>query len=295
MKIVMEQPIKINHLLSAFKLFNYFQLVFVLSIGILYLNNWLLIIICQMLLGLIFAHGLELQHGCIHLNMFRSKILNRIFGSLLGLPMLVSYTHYRVQHMYHHKYLGTEKDAELFNYEESSLKSLNSFILRAWNFARIPSLFDNFSKFIQGKYPLSFNTYANKREALLEYFVLTVLFSIAFFVSITNISILFWKLWLIPWLLFGEFFHFLIELPEHIDCDRNDQDIFVNTRSIETNPVVNYLVNGNNYHVEHHLYPNIPVHNLKLVHEKIKQDIKFLSRSYITFYYNLFLIKLTVK
>ncbi|MEC5293519.1 hypothetical protein VSX64_23335 [Aurantimonas sp. C2-6-R+9] len=41
-------------------------------------------------LGLIFAHGLELQHEALHGILLRGETANRLAGSLLGAPMLAS-------------------------------------------------------------------------------------------------------------------------------------------------------------------------------------------------------------
>ena len=56
------------------------------------------------LLGLMYAHMIELQHQCLHDTAFRrGSGWNRAIGVLLGLPMLVSYSHYRAVHLHHHR------------------------------------------------------------------------------------------------------------------------------------------------------------------------------------------------
>src|SRR5438128_669073 len=49
------------------------------------------------LLGLMYAHLIELQHQALHGVGFRSQWWNRVIGSLLGVPMLVSYTDFQVK------------------------------------------------------------------------------------------------------------------------------------------------------------------------------------------------------
>ncbi|MCC3406042.1 MAG: fatty acid desaturase [Microcoleus sp. PH2017_10_PVI_O_A] len=275
---------KVDHVYSFAKLLNYFALVVFLSVGIIFLQDWKLSIILQLLLGLTFAHGLELQHECLHHNFFKSKILNRFFGFLFGVPMLVSYTHYRVQHLHHHKYLGTEKNAEIFDYDESSLESFNKLVVRAWNFARVPTFFSTLFNFMKGKYPEVFSTDKAKKDVLIEYLVLVTIFITLLSISVFDLSLIPLKIWFIPWLVFGELFHFLIELPEHLYCKKTTTDVFLNTRSIETNPIISYITNGNNYHVEHHLYPSVAVHNLEKVHHTIRPKIEYLSLSYFDFF-----------
>jgi fatty acid desaturase len=279
---------KVNHLHSFKKLLTYFTLVVFLSVGIIFIQDWKLIIILQLLLGITFAHGLELQHECLHHNFFRSKILNRFFGFLFGVPMLVSYTHYRVQHLHHHKYLGTEKNAEIFDYDDSSLESLNKLFVRAWNFARVPTFFSTLFNLMKGKYPEVFSTDKAKKDVLIEYFVLVTIVLTVFSISVFDVSLIPLKIWFIPWLVFGEFFHFIIELPEHLYCNKTTTDVFLNTRSFETHPIISYITNGNNYHVEHHLYPSVAVHNLDKVHHAIRHQIEYLSLSYFDFFVEIF-------
>ncbi|MEG4499077.1 fatty acid desaturase [Microcoleus sp. F10-C6] len=279
---------KVDHIRSFAKLLTYFALLVSLSVGIIVFQDWKLIIILQLVLGITFAHGLELQHECLHHNFFNSKILNRFFGFLFGVPMLVSYTHYRVQHLHHHKYLGTEKNAEIFDYDESSLESFNKLFVRAWNFARIPTFFSTLFSLMKGEYPEVFSTDKAKKDVLIEYLVLVTIFLTLFSITVFNVSLIPLKIWFIPWLVFGELFHFLIELPEHIYCNKTTTDVFLNTRSVETHPIISYITNGNNYHVEHHLYPSVAVHNLDKVHHPIRHKIEYLSVSYFDLFVEIF-------
>jgi fatty acid desaturase len=75
-------------------------------------------------LGLMYAHGVELQHQALHNTAFPSKPWNRFVGFFLGLPLLVSYSDYQYSHLRHHRLLGTGDDRELFNYGYDRLTSL---------------------------------------------------------------------------------------------------------------------------------------------------------------------------
>src|ERR1043166_623819 len=99
---------KRNALRSTIKVLIYVGGAAALITGILSFEGWAPILLCQMLLGLVYAHGVELVHECLHHNMFRHPLLNRLFGSLAGMPMLVSYSHCKYQHLHHHKYVGTD-------------------------------------------------------------------------------------------------------------------------------------------------------------------------------------------
>jgi fatty acid desaturase len=45
-----------------------------------------------------------------------------------------------------------------------------------------------------------------------------------------------------------------------------------------------WLTNANNFHVEHHLLPNLPFSCLPRVHEELRTACHFYSRSYTAFF-----------
>ena len=59
------------------------------------------------LLGAGMAHGVELSHQALHHTGFQSRRLNEVLGVAMGLPMLVSFYEYRINHLKHHALLGT--------------------------------------------------------------------------------------------------------------------------------------------------------------------------------------------
>src|ERR1044071_2506306 len=81
-------------------------------------------IVPAILLGMAYAHAVELQHQCLHTTAYKSRVWNRIVGVILGLPSFVSFSDYQNSHLKHHRLLGTPEDKEFFNY---AYKKLNSF------------------------------------------------------------------------------------------------------------------------------------------------------------------------
>jgi fatty acid desaturase len=80
-------------------------------------------------LGLIYAHGVELQHQALHNTAFPSKFWNRVVGFFMGLPLLVSFSDYQYSHLRHHRLLGTGDDREFFNYGYDRLTSLKPLLM----------------------------------------------------------------------------------------------------------------------------------------------------------------------
>lgn len=79
------------------------------------------------LVGAMLAHSVELQHQCLHGTAYKNRRLNDLVGFLLGLSMLVSFRHYKYVHMHHHARLGTDEDAEFFDYTKKKQKNRLAF------------------------------------------------------------------------------------------------------------------------------------------------------------------------
>ncbi len=247
---------------------------------ILALEHWLPILFAQLLLGLAFAHGVELSHEALHHNMVRQRWANRLVGRIVAAPLLVSFTQYRQQHLHHHRYVGTPEDRELFDYDKSLLETPRSFISRAFNIARIPTFLRTYAGMLRGQWPEVIDTPQLRRDFFLEYTALLLLFVVAVGATLTGATSAFLLAWFIPWLVFGELFHFLFELPEHLGRDKLDRDRVVNTRSYRCPDWLGYVLNGNNFHVEHHLYPRVAVHRLAEVNAALDAARHHTLRSY---------------
>src|SRR5215471_16117967 len=86
----------------------------------------------SLVLGLVYAHAVELQHQCLHNTAYRRKAINRLVGVPLGLPMYVSFSDYQNSHLKHHRLLGTPEDKEFFNYSYQKLRSPLALIPHLW-------------------------------------------------------------------------------------------------------------------------------------------------------------------
>ena len=220
------------------------------------------------MLGVAYAHGVELQHEALHGNLFATPALNRAVGFLTGAPMLVSFTQYRAYHLHHHRCVGTARDEELFDYTARSLGNPLSMAVRMWNLIKIPSFLVTFLGMLQGDYPDKVRP-ADRRALLIECSLLLGLLALAL-AGPPALRDHLLMLWVVPWLLVAEPLHFLVEVPEHIGCDRSDRSILRNTRSYTAHPFWAYLTNFNNFHIEHHLFPTIPAHRLGVLHARTR-------------------------
>lgn len=75
----------------------------------------------------------------------------------------------------------------------------------------------------------------------------------------------------LPTMFGGSLRHFFA-LSQHVGLVQNVRDYRLNTRTIHLGPVLGFLYMNMQYHLEHHLYPNVPYYNLPALHELIKDQ-----------------------
>lgn len=257
-----------------------------LALAVLLGSGWVSVV-AMMLLGFMYAHAIELQHECIHNTAYRSRRWNRVAGVLLGLPMLVSFSDFQTSHLRHHRLLGTSKDKEFFGDGPESLTSVRKLILHMFMLRYYRGLARHIFKALVETMNRNGASQRMVRQVRFEYALMGVsLFAVAL-ITVYFQTAAFLKLWLIP-LLAAIPVHSLIEMPEHFGCDSQTTDVLKNTRSIKASKVAIWFTNGNNFHVEHHWLPSVPVNNLEKVHRLLEGRIKHYEPSYWSFYRKVF-------
>jgi fatty acid desaturase len=229
--------------------------------------------------GLLFAHMLELVHSCIHGTAFGSRRVDRIAGVLLGLPMLVSFSDYRDNHLEHHRTLGKSEKKDFFGYEFDNMTTWLSFALHL---------------LMIGHYR---NSAKNMVRAAIGWRWRTIP-AARFNSHIEHLLMMLWLLVPLVALLLGHTgpvliqvlplmvavpCHVLIELPEHWHCRPVDNPL-AHTRSISASRIAVWFTNGNNYHFEHHLCPWLSNNALRSVQQQLHKDVVHYHPSYFDFY-----------
>ena len=73
--------------------------------------------------------------------------------------------------------------------------------------------------------------------------------------------------------LFGTWLMPIYGYTQHAGLAENVLDHRLNCRTIYMNPINRFLYWNMNYHVEHHMFPLVPYHNLPKLHEAVKDDM----------------------
>jgi Na+-transporting NADH:ubiquinone oxidoreductase subunit F len=72
--------------------------------------------------------------------------------------------------------------------------------------------------------------------------------------------------------LYGAWLQLVYGLQQHAGLAEDVLDHRLNTRTIYLNPINRYLYWNMGYHIEHHMFPMVPYHNLGRLHELMKAD-----------------------
>lgn len=241
-----------------------------------------------LLLALVYCHAVELQHQCLHRVAFRRVWMHRLVGVPLGLPLLVAYSHYRARHLQHHRYLGTDRDAEFFGFDTGRPLTWRRFLTGLLDYKRLTDVLRNIQRSVRKswRYTEGEISEASRRTIMADYRIvgafLVVMLALASVGAAREVMVL----WLLP-LLIGIPIHFLIELPEHVMCDTTTTETLRNTRSITGSWFSTWLTNGNNLHIEHHLSMTVPLPRLRAHHRTVQRHADVVDRSYFTFYRDL--------
>ncbi|MEU7428120.1 fatty acid desaturase [Streptomyces sp. NPDC040750] len=244
--------------------------------------------IAIILLGLSYAHLVELQHECLHEHAYRSRKLNRFFGVICGLFMLNSYWHYKHDHLRHHAFLGTPQNQEFFNYRFKRLHSWYGigFIIATMHPGRYGVVARDMARSLTGRAPDGVERPLDARKVRSEYWLLvcTVAAGITFTV-VTGSLFLLWA-WILPAVLVAEPAHFLIEMPEHFGLNtQSDPNVLANTRTIKSSRVGQWYTNYNNLHTAHHFHQGVPMAQAEALHALIAGRVEATEKSYWSFYW----------
>ncbi len=74
-------------------------------------------------------------------------------------------------------------------------------------------------------------------------------------------------------LMYGKWHEAIVGLTQHAGLAENVTDHRLNTRTVYMNPITRFLYWNMNYHLEHHMFPMVPYHRLRDLHEEIKADL----------------------
>jgi fatty acid desaturase len=253
----------------------------------------------QVLLGMVFAHGTEIVHQCLHKTGTGRLVADNRIGFVLGALTLISLHLYKFTHHWHHKFNGTEPDKESFGYTYHLMESKRR-LVRLIGFARHVSMIDhyyasahrmvraaegNLTADLREEFPSIGRSIAFRIQT--EFLFMLGVLGAAAVASIAAKSDWILDLWLVPLLIGWGPTHALMELPEHWNTIRPNGDVFVNTRSIRAGAFARWFTNGNCDHVEHHFHQSVPMDRLPELRQLLDRSgcvLSYGDQTYLRFY-----------
>ncbi len=230
--------------------------------------------------GILLVFLFTLLHETIHRTAFRARPFNDGVAWFCGFLLILPAEWFRLFHFAHHRYTqDPEKDPELATPKP---KTRTLFL---WMVSGLPLWVSSLSQLIANARGLANAHYipaSMHRTIAREARILCILYALVLLASFAGgwDALLF--TWLLP-LLLGQPFLRLYLLAEHGGCPETSSDMFTNTNTILTTPVVRFFAWNMPYHVEHHAYPGIPFHKLPEFHTLIRGRISNLQPGYWTF------------
>ncbi len=236
--------------------------------------SWVLALPCYLLAGAS-LHGVSLfTHEAVHGLLHPNKKLNQLLGSLAAWPVLQTCSAYRVLHLKHHACLGAVGDPD--HYRNYNHRKKGVFILH-WGrlllgypayLVAIPFL------------ALRQGNVHERRDICAELFcfslVLVGLFSL-------NPPVL----WVVHgWLLPMCFIHFMVNIrgmSQHTLLEHVESQV-MGTRTIITTPLVRFFMCNENFHLEHHIHPEIPWYHLDEAHRLLLPQLEEVKAPLIATY-----------
>ncbi|HEY7402690.1 MAG TPA: fatty acid desaturase [Candidatus Angelobacter sp.] len=214
-----------------------------------------------------------LMHDGMHFTLFRNRTWNWLGSVLLGSTFLMSFTAYRIMHTRHHRFLGDARDPDDYqNYVHPGavLWSLHFMRLTVGSLlylALIPLL------------ALKYGSDEERRRVLGEYVFLLAVYGALWHLAPGRFLLL---AWLLPLLIVGTLTA-IRGFTQHGITDATDP--YLASRTVLPNPVIGFFLLHENFHLEHHLFPEVPSYHLPRLHRLIWKKLPraVSSRGYLAF------------
>ena len=218
-------------------------------------------------------------HESSHGTAFKTHWLNDALYEIASFMVLRESVPWRWSHTRHHSdTIIVGRDPEIAVPRPPDLKAL---FLSFFNIKNFPTYFHNVLLHCVGKLTPAEKTYIPESEygkvflrARIYFLIYASTIGLAIyqrsflplmFIGLPNL----WGAWLMP--IYG--------YTQHAGLAENVLDHRLNCRTVYMNPVNRFFYWNMNYHVEHHMFPLVPYHQLPKLHEAVKADMPTPYRS----------------
>ena len=226
---------------------------------------------------------ISIQHETNHETYFKTRALNKFFYHITSLLGGFEAVRWKWSHFHHHTYTIFTHE-EVYDYENNSPKPTEPirFLL---NFLPLGPIINiqkirHFTHFEIIKHSFGIITPVvniTVPEKEIKKIINSSRLYFGFWLIIILSSILF-KTWLPIIMLilppfYGNTILMICGMTQHAGLADNVKDHRKSTRTVIMNPFFSFLYSNMEYHIEHHIFPKIPCHNLKAFHNVVKDQM----------------------
>lgn len=212
-------------------------------------------------------------HESSHGTAFKTDWMNNVLYEIASFMVMRESTVWRWSHTRHHSdTIIVGRDPEIAVPRPPDIKGM---IMAFFNLKTIPKYFRNVIRHAFGRMGAEEQTYLPESEhgkVFLRARIYLLIYAAVIAAAIASRSLLplmfiglpnLYGAWLMP--IYGN--------TQHAGLAENVLDHRLNCRTVYMNPLNRYLYWNMNYHVEHHMFPLVPYHNLPRLHELVKADL----------------------
>lgn len=241
-----------------------------------------------------------LQHDAAHYRLFPHKKWNDAVAEVfLAWPIFLSNQRFREYHFLHHRYIGTAKDGNRTQYGTHTATGEQT---PAWQFPKHKIAFVfwlllRVSGIAGAIYLLrSIHRLLTKGSIAYRFLNLSYYAVVLGFIFFIGAGQLFLFYWIIPLCTWFTATNLLRIAGEHSAIDRQDEFYQLTRTTIPSWFDRVFIVPRNiSYHLEHHIYPQVPFYRLPQLHDLLMTKESYRQQSHITKSYCKVLQELTAK
>jgi fatty acid desaturase len=245
-------------------------------------DSWVLRWSSYIAVGYLWMSMVTFMHDATHFTLFRTRILNWVYGILCLLPIFATFVAFRHDHIEHHRHNRSFRDPDAFTMGRRRVVDFVVFYAYALIGGVLTFLHFNFI------YPF---TSFGPRQWAVQIFELAlkgvVYWLVLDFAADNGVLGKTLEVWLWP-VFFLSLINSMRFLSEHYGTHWGEGPLR-GTRTVISNPVNAFFWNNINFHTGHHVYPSVPWYNLRELHQILEPQIlasgAVVDRSYFAVYW----------
>jgi len=244
-------------------------------------GSWVVEWAAYIALGYLWMSMVTFMHDATHNSLFRSRALNWVFGIVTMIPIFASFIAFKEDHLQHHRFNRSPRDPDAFTMGKRGV--LDFLLFYAY------LLIGGVLSFLHFNFLYPFGHFDARQwavhlfETALKIATYWLVLDAAADHGVLGKAL---ALWLWP-ILFFSLFNSMRFIAEHYGTPW-DAGQMSGSRTVISNPVQSFFWNNINWHIGHHVYPNVPWYNLIELHRLLEPQIAasgaLVDRSYLGVY-----------